>query len=349
MSELQPPRVRIEQLWYSQEKPGLGWLLLSVPLAFASLFVRAAVAIKNMCYALGLFRPQPIEGAKVLSVGNLVVGGAGKTPAVIFLTKYFLNKGKRVAVISRGYGRRSNSDVKIQGGRANALEVGDEPSLIAETCRGALVLVGKNKLKLAKRARELSADVIIIDDGMQHRRLARDAEIVVVDGEVGFGNNHMLPWGPLREPSSSIARANLIWWSGNSTQRIAPEIPAVQVEYSPASVRDNQGIELSPSVLRGKPVFILTGIARPDRFHKLILRLGAVVTGVRSFADHHWFSESELDEIRSAAERAKAIVITTEKDLTRLPADFNVWTLRMESRIIAGEEQFQRLLSFPEI
>src|SRR6185436_15940539 len=135
-----------------------------------------------------------------------------KTPVVIFLAELAARAGKKVAVLSRGYGRASRADVRFDA--ANLLpasEVGDEPRLIAQRCPEATVWVGRDRAALARQARDAGAEVLLLDDGMQHRRLARDVDIVVVDAAAGFGNGRLLPAGPLREPLSQLSRASFVW------------------------------------------------------------------------------------------------------------------------------------------
>lgn len=337
---------RLEQFWYRQRDPSIFWVLFGAMLAGASWVFRFVVAIKNQCYNAGILNAQRIVGTRVISVGNLVVGGAGKTPVVIFLARKLLHVGKRVAVVSRGYGRHSRKDVIAHAKGPTASELGDEPALILEKCKGSLVLVGKNKLNLTRTAQQMGAEFVILDDGMQQRRIARDLDIVVIDAKAQMGNGHLLPWGPLREPLASLSRADLVWNNGEHDPKAVLGRPAVWAEYIPVSVRDEEDTERPLNVLRGRRVLVVCGIARPERFVEGVTELGAAITGVKAFPDHHWFSEREISEIRGLATDTDAVIVTTEKDAIRLPPDFKVWKLVMDLRIVAGEHLLERALGF---
>ncbi len=199
------------ELWYGSGQ-SLGHRLARGPLWAASAVFGAAVAARNRLYDSGALRSVRVEGLIVVSVGNLNVGGAGKTPAVIHLANAAVAEGRKVAVLSRGYGRASDAELVFRGDGPTADEAGDEPVLIASRCPSVHVLVGPDRARLAARAREeLGVDLVFLDDGMQHRHLARDAEVVVVDEAAGFGNGRLLPCGPLREPLSALERASLVW------------------------------------------------------------------------------------------------------------------------------------------
>lgn len=259
----------------------------------------------HLAWDLGLRRPERIEGAQVISVGNLVVGGAGKTPVVILLAQEALTAGKRVAVLTRGYGR---TDRELRSFDASALPpvelVGDEPRLIARRCPGVTVWVGADRLESARRAVAAGAQVLLLDDGFQHRRLARDVN-VLLDG--GDDNGLLLPAGPLREPASARRRATEVWRRG------------VDVVFEATGVRAPAGSELPISALRGQRVVLLLGVARPGRVVETVHALGADVVTVFSYGDHHRFSESEQEAARERSAAEGAWLLTTEKDAERLP------------------------------
>lgn len=318
--------------WY-RPRPGL--LLLLVPLAWA---YGVGVRLWHGLFDLGLRRPVRVAGARVISVGNLVVGGAGKTPVVIELARRALGAGHLVAVLSRGYGRASGA---VRSFSAAALppvvEVGDEPRLIARRCPGVTVWVGPDRVALARRAVAAGATVLLLDDGFQHRRLARD-EDVLVDG--GAGNGWLLPVGPLREPSSARRRATLIW--GRDGQ------PGdVEARHALRRVRGPDGREEPAEVLRGQRVVALSAIARPDRFAAALRALGAEVVAERAFGDHHVFSARELAAVTQLASRHGARVVTTEKDAERLPDGLDAWVAVLEVEVLRGEERLARLIAGP--
>lgn len=321
-----------ERRWYHGQDGGL----LGVPLRLASAGFGAAVALSSL-----FVRPRRVEGARVVSVGNLTVGGSGKTPIVVFLAQQAIAAGRNVAVLSRGYGRTSRSDVRFDA--ANLLswpDVGDEPRLIAQRCPTAAIWVGADRAALAQRARDEGADFLLLDDGMQHRRLARDVDVVVVDATAGFGNGRLLPAGPLREPLSQLSRASFVWL--RETGPLAPgledalgRVPRV-VSRPSAHVVDG--------TVSGKRVVALAAIARPGGFTRTLAGLGANVTAERFFADHHVFTGQELDEVRATATAQGAVIVTTEKDAQRLQPGFPALVVRLEEQLVSGRELLERHL-----
>jgi tetraacyldisaccharide 4'-kinase len=314
-----------ERQWYSDEHSRL----LGAPLAIASLGFTAAVRVRELLPPRAL----RIEGARVVSVGNLTVGGSGKTPVVIFLASWAARCGKKVAVLSRGYGRKTRADLRFDA--ANLLpaeEVGDEPRLIARRCPQATVWGGSDRASLALKARETGADFLLLDDGMQHRRLARDADIVVVDALAGFGNGRLLPAGPLREPVEALSRATVAWL--RQTGAPAHELEAA-LKLAPRRVVSRPQPIVPP--IAG-PVLALAGLARTRGFMRTLSDLGAQVVAERFFPDHHAFSAAELDEVLRTARALNAKIVTTEKDLQRLPDHFEVTCVRIDEQLVAGRD-----------
>jgi tetraacyldisaccharide 4'-kinase len=329
----------LDTLWYGDSAPADRPLARGA-LRVASVGFGAGVRVRNALYERGLLGAARISGARVVSVGNLNVGGAGKTPSVIFLAEWAKACGKKVAVLSRGYGRGS-ADVRIVRGDAlsSASEVGDEPRLIAARLKDVPVLVGPDRAVLAARAQtELGADFILLDDGMQHRRLARDVDIVVVDAEAGFGNGRVLPYGPLREPLEALERAHLIWLRESDGARPLPlpEEKVVRTRHAATQLVKPGAAPVAATELSGQPVVAFAGIARPDGFFRAVKATGAEVKAERAYADHHTFTAGELHELRSLAMQHGAQLVTTEKDQQRLPDDLTAYVLRVEVRITAG-------------
>lgn len=287
-----------EALWYGPPTPRT-WALR--PLSW--LYGLGARAWHGL-FDLGLRRPVRIPGVEVVSVGNLVVGGAGKTPVVILLAQEALARGRRVAVLSRGYGRRAAGLASFD---ASALppveEVGDEPRLIARRCPGVTVWVGADRVEAARRAAAAGAEVLILDDGFQHRRLARDVDVLLDGGE---GNGLLLPAGPLREPPSARSRATQVWRRD------------IDVRFEVTGVRSPAGEVLPVSTLKGARVVLLLGVARPARVAESVRALGADVVEVLAHADHHRFTAAEGQQAVDAAAKAGALLVTTEKDAERL-------------------------------
>jgi tetraacyldisaccharide 4'-kinase len=245
----------------------------------------------------------------------------------MFLAERLASRGHRPAILSRGYGRISREPQRVTAATP-AREAGDEPLLAAR--RGLDVWVGRSRAQLAGLAAAAGADVLLLDDGLQHHALARDLDVVVVDAAAPLGNGALLPRGPLRERPSALSRVRrgLLWLTRSDAGRhpdlaLLPRWPAVE---SAAIARAD---------LRGKQVFLFAGIARPERFEASARASGAVVTGTRWFGDHHWYSPAELAGLRRAA--GGALLLTTEKDLVRIGAPGDILALPLELRLTAGE------------
>jgi tetraacyldisaccharide 4'-kinase len=235
-------------------------------------------------------------------------------------------------VLSRGYGRGSREPLEVRAEMPAAL-AGDEPLLLAR--RGCKVFVGPRRVELAALAVRQGADVLLLDDGLQHHALARDLDVIVADASNPFGNGRLLPAGPLREPASALRRVRrglvwLTWCDQRRDPRIAAlgGFPAVESAY-----------EAEPD-LRGRRVFLFAGIARPERFAATVRALGAEIAGTRWFPDHHLFTARELEEIRSSG----ALPVTTEKDLARIERPEGMVAVRLRMRILRGEDLLETAL-----
>ncbi|HLL52512.1 MAG TPA: tetraacyldisaccharide 4'-kinase [Myxococcaceae bacterium] len=342
----------LEQLWYPEEEDGPSGNVTLAPLALGAAAFGVGARTRNALYDLRVFKPTRIEGAKVISVGNLNVGGAGKTPVVIHLAQLLRARGKKVAVLTRGYGRRSKERRVLDataGELPSAADAGDEPLLIARSCPGVPVLVGSDRVASAQQARDhFGVEYILLDDGMQHRRLARDVELVVVDERVGLGNGQLLPRGPLREPISSLKRATLLWVRSAESGMAKPlpkvDAPMVRARYRVKELSSPTGEVRDAYALRGRRVLALAGLARPASFLRTLQGLGVTVPVNRFFADHHAYSAAELEEVKAAASQSDLLIITTEKDWMRLPPGFPTWVVRLEVELVSGEDALLRAL-----
>ena len=311
--------------WWRRDEPG--WAELALwPLSFASLAYRAASVL-----ARGSVRPVK-AGAPVISVGNLVVGGAGKTPVALELAERLLRRGKQPALLSRGYGRRARHPVEVSE-RMPCDLAGDEPLLLKRRCPRLRVLVGPRRALLASQAVARGADVLLLDDGLQHHELERDLDVVVMDASNPLGNGRLLPRGPLREPLDSLRRA----------RRGLLRLTRCDLPRAAFAARDARPLE-------GKAAFLFAGLARPPSFDALARACGAKVVGSRWFGDHHAYSSRDLQQLRRAAELAGAeVLVTTEKDAVRLaPAQLTgpppIASLPVDLRILAGEEALDAAL-----
>lgn len=258
-------------------------------------------------------------GVPVISVGNITVGGNGKTPFVIELVRQLeqhfgdLCEPNRIAVLSRGYGRKSSAMTIVESGRSWQ-ECGDEPLLIKRACPNALVISYAKRVVSARQAIDkFGARLILLDDGFQHRQLARDFDLVLLDSEEPFGNGKLLPAGTLRERPDALVRATHLFQVGESSNgRMAVERFGKQLGQ----------VAIVPPILpglEGKPLGLLTGVARPERVRSSLEKAGIRVVFHRAFRDHHGFLPAELDSVHRAAERAGAVaVLTTSKDRARI-------------------------------
>lgn len=317
-----------------QRRESLLRRVLLAPLWFLSLFVALAARARRARLPAKACRVQ----ARVISVGNLTVGGAGKTPVTIAIARRLLAQGRRVAVLSRGYGRQGRAPTVVSDGTSLLVPVeqaGDEPIVIAKALPGVSVLVGPDRARLANLAIErLGAEILLLDDGFQHLKLARDLDLVLVDGSNPFGNGHLMPRGPLREPKSALRSADLAWITKvesaqpGEVEKLAVELGAITgrpVVLSATHVRDVTdlaGVSLGKAVLEGARVFLASGLARPEAFRRTVASLpGAVIVGEALFDDHHAFIRADLDAIqrRARALSAAAIAITA-KDAVKIGA-----------------------------
>ncbi len=323
-----------QDLWYRRGGGGLA----AMPLAAASGMFRLSVAVKNALYDGGILTPTRVAGLRVISVGNLNVGGAGKTPAVLLLAERALAAGLPVAVLSRGYGRRHRDEREVLVGSTSD-EAGDEPLLLKRRLPLARVYVGADRIRLAQRALADGARLAILDDGFQHRRLHRDIDVLVIDDAMRFGNGKLLPSGPLREPIRSARRAQLLW------RRLGEEdapplgqtlsaLPTVSVRPRPLEWVAPNGIASPLSSFASREVYAFCGLAQPDSFARTLYSIGLAVE-LRAFADHHRYGVSELDELLARANGRP--LVTTEKDAMRLPNSFPAHSLRLGLEVVDGD------------
>ncbi|WP_163782448.1 tetraacyldisaccharide 4'-kinase [Myxococcus vastator] len=360
----------IERVFYPSSPEPWGRRALLSPLTLLSWTYAAAVHVRGAFYDAGLLRAERVEGLKVISVGNVNVGGTGKTPAVLHLAEQLVQAGRKVGILTRGYGRVSREPLTFVGTEPlpSSELAGDEPLLLARRCPQVRLFVGSDRVSSAYRARdEFGLDTVLLDDGFQHRRLARDEDFVVVDESVGLGNGHMLPRGPLREPPASLRRATLFWLRASATaaeSAVLPltkaedtlggggpssaGIPRVRTRYRPTAWVDPEGNLHPVPALTGQPVFALAGLARPGGFLKTLQALGTDVRDAALFPDHHRFTADALRDVQARAARQGARVVTTEKDAVRLPPGFEAWVVRLGVEILEGESHLRRALGLED-
>jgi tetraacyldisaccharide 4'-kinase len=294
-------------------QPGRG-LLLS-PLA----------ALYGAVAALRLRRSGRRAGVPVICLGNLTVGGAGKTPAALAVGRLLLASGERPFFLSRGYGGRLAGPVLVSRSVHRAADVGDEPLLLAQL---APTIVARNRLAGAQMARREGAGVVVMDDGFQNPTLHKDLAIVVIDGRRGIGNGRVLPAGPLRAPlQSQMARAHALIVVGAAAESAA----------AAAALGRNRGLpvfhaRLEPdpqtvAALAGRRILAFAGIADPDKFFATLADAGLNVVERQSFADHHRYTAAEAQRLLARAQSQNLVLLTTEKDQARLAGDPQVGEL----------------------
>ena len=322
-----------------------------------------AVSLRNEMYDRGIFKEEKLP-CKVISVGNITVGGTGKTPMVIMLATLLKENGCKPVVLSRGYGGRSKSPVNIvsDGFRImmGHVEAGDEPVLIAKSTEGVPVITGPRRTQTGRVAIEkLGADVLILDDGFQHRGIFRDINIVLLDRDKPFGNGYLLPRGPLREPPESMKRADLIIWRDSSPdgrypiyqeQGIDKFLPVLSGHLRPKSlIRGNTGEAFPLEHIKGKRLCAFAGVGSPKSFRQTIESLGGMPVSFLPYPDHYRYSMEDLRNIREKASAAGAeLIITTEKDGIRL-ADFpdflqEIYMLQVEMEMLPSREIFENMI-----
>jgi tetraacyldisaccharide 4'-kinase len=232
--------------------------------------------------------------APVVCIGNLVAGGAGKTPVALSIAQRLIGQGVKVHFLTQGYGGSLQGPVRVDPDRHGAAEVGDEPLLLA---RAAPCWVAKDRVAGAEAAIRDGADIIVMDDGHQNPALRKDLSIVVVDGGYGFGNGRVLPAGPLREPvAEGLARADAVALLGDDETdvlgRLQANMPILRGRLAPAPV---------PASVAGRPVLPFAGIGRPDKFFETVRAVGCEIVDSRAFPDHHPYSLAEIEAILAAA------------------------------------------------
>ena len=301
-----------------------------------------------------------------ISVGNLTVGGTGKTPVVGFLCDYLNQAQKSVAVLTRGYGRKSRLPILLQGSNLTQYQVketGDEPCILACHLKNGVVVVDANRARGGRLALQAtSPQVFLLDDGFQRRSLSRDLDIVTLDAANPWGNGYLLPLGKLREPTSQLRRADLLWITRvNQTSDdleeirrrihkkiIKPMVFSAHVAQQLVSCSGQNRLPLTD--LKDKKVVAFCGIANPRSFEQTLLELGARLVSFRSFADHHSFRKKELKELSALAQQLNADwLVTTEKDAVRLESSYgelgrDCYYLEIGIKILAGAENLKKML-----
>lgn len=298
----------------------------------------------------------------VISVGNITLGGTGKTPFVEYIVRYLQRTGKRVAILSRGYA----SGIKQENSSLNKIICNDEHLVFQENIPDIPHLLNKDRVKGGFDAiRQFQVQCLVLDDGFQHLRLARDLNIVTIDALNPFGFGHMVPRGMLREPLEALRRADLFVLTHadqcsqdkiqsiiDRLRGISKHVPVVETVHKPLWLESPKGAETRDIAwLKGKRVFAFCAIGNPESFRKSIEGLGGELIGFRAFPDHHVYTASELQTLNAEAQRiGPDAIIITQKDHVKIKnvhetLNFPLWTLRMEIGIVKGSEIFEKKIN----
>ncbi len=349
----------------SGESGGLGAALLRFILGIAAQVYQVIICLRNFLYSKGLLKIHRADAA-VISVGNITTGGTGKTPLVIRLCKQIISDSKfqisnsQCAILTRGYKAAKEPGRKSVG-------YGDEPAILAESCPGVQVVVNPNRVAGAAGAvSRFGAKVLIMDDGFQHRRLARDLDIVTIDGTVPFGYGKLLPAGLLREPVAALKRADAAVITRcdqaaeaelnqleSKLKQINPEMVIARSIHSPVCVKSTDNREISLKELKDKKVFAFCGIGNPDSFFDTVRGLGVQLAGSKVFDDHYHYTDDCVADIYEQAKRLNAdLILTTQKDwfsfsssaMPNASKDVNFAYLAIELKFIKGEDEITQLI-----
>jgi tetraacyldisaccharide 4'-kinase len=288
------------------------------PKSWTSRLLRPLAALYGAIAAHRLDRKGFEAGVPVFCVGNYHLGGAGKTPTVLALADILRELGEMPVVLSRGYGGKRRGPVMVDLSSHTAAEVGDEPLMLASHVP---VVVARERLDGVALAKSRRASVILMDDGFQNPALAKDAALIVIDGERGIGNGCVFPAGPLRAPlPAQIARTDalVVIGEGHAAMDVAAAVAAPGKPVLAAHFQPDPAVAAR---LRSQRVLAFAGIGDPDRFFRTLRASGIEVVQQKAFADHHLFSAPEIERLAASATRERLTLVTTEKDLVRLRSD----------------------------
>lgn len=361
---------------FEQRRGKRAAVVRSVLFALSKVF-EVAVRTRRFLYNVRILRDTTV-GVQVIAIGNLTVGGTGKTPVVEKFARELKDQGRTVAILSRGYRskppplsrrlldkllfREDRTPPRVvSDGRSLLLDsetAGDEPYMLASNLKDVVVLVDKDRVKSGRYAVEkFGCDILLLDDGFQYWKLhGRRTDIVLIDCQQPFGNEHLLPRGTLREPPGHLERASVFFITKSDgktkqlrerIQKHQPNAPIIECVHSPLYFEDaftgqRHGLDL----IRGHKVASLSGIAQPESFEQSLVQLGGELVYSKRFADHHRFTQQEiLNAINRGKKRQAEMIITTQKDAVRFPKidrrDLPLFFVRVEIKIVSGAKDFQ--------
>jgi tetraacyldisaccharide 4'-kinase len=308
-----------------------------------------AVRLRNWAYDHGWKRAQR-AAVPVVSVGNLTLGGTGKTPCVEYVAAFYRRLDVRVGILSRGYGGDGGPN--------------DEALLLEDNLPDVPHLQGADRVALARVAvEELDSEVLVLDDGFQHRRLARSLDLVLIDATAPWGHGRLFPRGLLREPVSGLRRAGVVLLTrcdqvehGELTRlrqriaKVAPQVPVVETTHRPAHWVNSDGATLPPEALRGRPVAAVCGIGNPEAFRATLNGLWLAPADMQVYPDHHGYTRADVEALRRWARQlaTDCVVVTTQKDLVKLRlthlGERELWALRIRLQVTAEQDVLDRKL-----
>ena len=324
------------------------------------------VRLRALLYDWGWFDERRLP-VPVLSVGNLTLGGTGKTPVVILIADWLLTQGIRVAILSRGYRRTSTTQYLLVSNGERLLvgphEAGDEPFLMAQRCPKAIVAVGADRYELGAWVLErFPIDCVVLDDGFQHQGLYRDVNLLLVDATDAAGLGALAPAGRLREPLRAAARATAIVLTRADVQAQMAEVcrrlqatlgsmpDPIQAVFRPESlVSVTTGASQPLSWSKGKTALLCSGVGHTGSFRSLVEGIGVKILDEVAYADHHAYTSQDVERLRARAAKLQAeLVMTTEKDACKMapllhPTD-NWWAVRLTTHVSVGEDRLRRLV-----
>ena len=345
----------------SGQTRGFGASCLRFFLGAAAKPYAAIIALRNLAYSKGWLKVHT-AGAAVISVGNITVGGTGKTPLVVWLCKFLQQKEIQCAVLTRGYKTHTKKRATSDERRATRT---DEPAVLAEACPHAKVIINPDRVAAARQAiNKFGVNALIMDDGFQHRRLARDLDIVTIDAMRPLGYGKMLPAGLLREPVAALKRADAVVITRcdqagegklakieKKLRLLNPDMIIARSIHKPVCAKSIDGSQISIDELKDKRALAFCGIGNPDAFFNTVNGLGCDIVSSKIYDDHHQYTDDCLAGIYEQAGHLKAdLILTTQKDwakITRLAPvkkDIPLAYLAIELKFISGEDKITRLI-----
>ncbi|MBU1656586.1 MAG: tetraacyldisaccharide 4'-kinase [Candidatus Omnitrophica bacterium] len=323
-----------------EERRGVLSVIIRFFLTVVASVYYLAIKVVDRAYSYGVRKVYKFP-VPVISVGNITLGGTGKTPFTVFIVDHLIAIGRKPAVLTRGYGD-------------------DEHNMLKDAVPGLMVFPGQDRVRNVRKAVEQGADVLVLDDGFQHRRIERDLDILLLDCPYPSGKYRLFPRGTLREPVSSIRRADIVVLTKvdriNRDEKeeivrkindLASGVPVVTVKHEPVLLTDVTGAAYPLDDIKGKKVYLVSGIADPGYFAYTVKKTEAVITGELIFTDHHRYTRADIDGIHAKCFSASVeVILTTEKDYVKLKEldlsriEEKLFILRIRVDITEGRDRF---------